>query len=156
MEKVIRKTREIQGNRYSAIRDCVQSQKPFAIYNFLNAKQYNQFLLDLDKFGKLKYVLQVLHAIEPRSGIRRLKVPSIFITNDGTTVSTEDFKSIVKGSIKYYSLDSIICLYDGRVGVFYKNGDHHIIGNDIYSSTNIQDFRSDFYQLESVYYTFIR
>lgn len=155
MEKVIRKTREIQGNRYTAIRDCVQSQKPFAIYNFLNAKQYNQFLLDLDKFGRLKYVLQVLHAVDPRTGRRRLQVPSIFITNDGTDVSLDDFKTIVKGSMKHYSLDSVICLYDGQVGVFYKNGDSHIIGNDIYSSTNITDFGSDFYQLESVYYTFI-
>ncbi len=155
MEKVIRKTREIQGNRYSAIRDCVQSQKPFAIYNFLNAKQYNQFLLDLDKFGKLKYVLQVLHAVDPRTGMRRIQVPSIFITNDGTDVSLDDFKAIVKGSIKHYSLDSVVCLYDGQIGVVYKNGDHHIIGNDIYSSTTISDFGSDFYQLQGVYYTFI-
>jgi hypothetical protein len=155
MEKVIRKTREIQGNRYEAIRDCVQSQKPFAIYNFLNAKQYNQFLLDLDKFGKLKYVLQVLHAVDTKTGMRRLLVPSIFITNDGTDVSLDDFKSIIKGSMKHYSLDSVLCLYDGQVAVFYKNGDHHIIGGDIYSSRNIAEFGSDFYQLESIYYTFI-
>lgn len=155
MEKVIRKTREIQGNRYSAIRDCVQAQKPFAIYNFIDAKQYNAFLLDLDRFGKLKYVLQVLHSVDHRSGRRRIQVPSIFITNDGTDVSLDDFKTIVKGSMKHYKLDSVVCLYDGNVGVFYKNGDSHMIGTDIYSSIDQAEFASDYYQLESLYYTFV-
>jgi hypothetical protein len=155
MEKIIRKTREVSGNRYSLIRDCVQAQKPFAIYNFVNAKQYNQFLADLDKYGKLKYVLQVLHSNDPASGRPRLTVPSIFITNDGTDVSIDDFKNIVKGSIKHYNMDSIVCLYDGQVAVFYKNGEYNTIGNDIYSSTHRHEFQSDCYQIESIYYTFI-
>lgn len=150
MEKIIRKTREIQGNRYSAIRDCVQAQKPFAIYNFTNAKQYNAFLKDLDSFGRLNYVLQVL---KPAGSM--LRFPSIFITNDGTDVSIDDFKTIVKGSMKHYNMDSIICLYDGQVAVFFTNGDHSIIGNDIYSSTQIQEFESDCYQIEGLFYTFI-
>lgn len=155
MEKVIRKTREFQGNRYAFIRDCVQAQKPFAIYNFTNAKQYNQFLLDLDKFGKLTYVLQVLHSFDPRTGRGRMQFPSIFVTNDGTEVSLDDFKTIVKGSMKHYSLDSVVCLYDGQVAVFYKNGDHHVIGSDVYSSTHPHEFQSDCYQIESLFYTFL-
>lgn len=155
MEKTFRKSREISGNRYQAIRDCVQEQKPFAIYNFLNQKQYTAFLKDLDSFGRLNYVLQVLHAVDPRTGLRRLRVPSIFITNDGTDVSTDDFKQIVRGSMTHYNLDSVICLYDGQVEAFYRNGDHHYIGGDIYSSTQIHEFQSDFYQLQGVYYTFV-
>jgi hypothetical protein len=150
MEKMIRKTREIQGNRYTAIRDCVQAQKPFAIYNFTNAKQYSSFLKDLDNYGKLNYVLQVL---KPASSMMRY--PSIFITNDGTDVAIDDFKTIVRGSMKHYNLDSVVCLYDGQVAVFYKNGDHNVIGSDIYSSTHIDEFQSDCYQLEGIFYTFI-
>lgn len=155
MEKVIRKTREVQGNRYSFIRDCVQAQRPFAIYNFVNAKQYNQFMSDLDKFGKLNYILQVLHSVDPATQRGLMKFPSIFITNHDTEVSTEDFKNIVKGSMKHYNMDSIICLYDGAAAVFYKNGDHHVIGRDVYSSTHRDEFQSDCYQIEGIFYTFI-
>lgn len=155
MEKSFRKSREINGNKYAAIRDCIQEQKPFAIYNFTNPQQYQKFLKDLDSFGRLGYVLQVLHAVDPRTGLRRLRVPSIFVTNDGTDVSLDDFKSIVRGSMSHYNLDSIICLYDGQVEVFYKNGDHHMVGVDVYSSTQIDEFQTDFYQLEGIYYTFV-
>lgn len=155
MEKVIRKTREALGNKYHLIRDCVQGQKPFAIYNFTNAKQYNAFLKDLDSFGKLQYVLQVLHSYDPMSGRGRMSFPSIFMTNVGTDVSNDDFKTIVKGSMKHYNMDSIVCLYDGRIAAFHKNGDHNIIGNDIYSSIQPSEFASDHYQLQDLFYTFI-
>jgi hypothetical protein len=81
--------------------------------------------------------------------------PSIFVTNEGTSILTEDFKKIVSGSLPHYKLDSVVCLYDGAVSVFYKNGSHHFIGNQIYGSSQIQEFNSDFYQVESTYYTFL-
>lgn len=81
--------------------------------------------------------------------------PSIFVTNEDTSVSLDDFKEMIKGSLKHYKLDSVVCLYDGAVSVFYKNGSHHFIGNRIYGSSQIRDFNSDFYQVESTYYTFV-
>ena len=155
MNRSLRKTREYDGNRYHVIRDCVQNQRPFVIYNFTNSKQYNQVLADIDSYGKLNYVLQVLHSIE-QTGFRMRKVyPSIFLTNVDTDVTNDQFKDMVKGSIKHYNLDSIVCLYDGMVSVFYKNGDHHEIGGTIYGSTNPHEFMSDYYQVESTYYCFI-
>jgi len=85
----------------------------------------------------------------------RLVFPSIFVTNEGTTVETDDFKKIVTGSLSHYKLDSVVCLYDGAVSIFYRNGSHHFVGNQIYASSQIQEFNSDFYQVESVYYTFL-
>ena len=155
MNRVLRHTREHMGNRYHLVRECVQAQKPFAIYNFTNSKQYNQFLYDLDNYGKLIYVLQTITSVDMSIRARRV-FPSIFVTNEGTEVNLDQFKEMVKGSIKHYNLDSIVCLYDGAVSVFYKNGEHHEIGSSLYASSSIQEFNSDFYQIEGIYYCFIR
>jgi hypothetical protein len=155
MNRVLRHTREHMGNRYHLVRECVQAQKPFAIYNFTNSKQYNQFLYDLDNYGKLSYVLQTITSVDMSNRVRRV-FPSIFVTNEGTDINLDQFKEMVKGSIKHYNLDSIVCLYDGAVSVFYKNGEHHEIGSSLYASSSIQEFNSDFYQIEGIYYCFIR
>ena len=155
MSRILRQSREYSGNRYSLIRECVQQQKPFAIYNFTSSSQYNDFLRDLDAFGKLSYCVQTITSLSESHNRIRMVYPSIFITNEGTDVNLDEFKKIVKGSLDHYKLDSVVCLYDGVVSVFYKNGNHHSIGNDIYSSTQISEFNSDFYQIESTYYTFI-
>ena len=155
MNRVLRHTSEHMGNRYHLVRECVQAQKPFAIYNFTNSKQYNQFLYDLDNYGKLNYVLQTITSVDMSNRARRV-FPSIFVTNEGTEVNLDQFKEMVKGSIKHYNLDSIVCLYDGAVSVFYKNGEHHEIGSSLYASSSIQEFNSDFYQIEGIYYCFIR
>lgn len=155
MNRILRHTREHMGNRYHLVRECVQAQKPFAIYNFTNSKQYNQFLYDLDQYGKLNYVLQTITSVDASNRARRV-FPSIFVTNEGTDVTLDQFKEMVKGSIKHYNLDSIVCLYDGAISVFYKNGEHHEIGSSLYASGSIQEFNSDFYQIEGIYYCFIR
>lgn len=155
MTRALRHTREYSGNRYSLIRDCVQAQKPFAIYNFTSADQYNRFLSDLDQYGKLNYCLQTITSLANMHNNMRMVYPSIFVTNEGTDVPLDAFKVMVKESLTHYKLDSIVCLYDGAVSVFYRNGDHHSIGNQIYSSPQINEFRSDFYQIEGVYYTFV-
>ena len=155
MNRVLRHTREHMGNRYHLVRECVQAQKPFAIYNFTNSKQYNQFLYDLDNYGKLSYVLQTITSVDTSNRVRRV-FPSVFVTNEGTDINLDQFKEMVKGSIKHYNLDSIVCLYDGAVSVFYKNGEHHEIGSSLYASSSIQEFNSDFYQIEGIYYCFIR
>jgi len=155
MNRVLRHTREHMGNRYHLVRECVQAQKPFAIYNFTNSKQYNQFLYDLDNYGKLSYVLQTITSVDMSNRVRRV-FPSVFVTNEETDINLDQFKEMVKGSIKHYNLDSIVCLYDGAVSVFYKNGEHHEIGSSLYASSSIQEFNSDFYQIEGIYYCFIR
>lgn len=155
MDRSLRRSREYDGNRYHLIRDCVQQQKPFAIYNFTSMKQYNEFLNDLDTFEKLNYVIQTITSLSKIEQRVRMVYPSIFVTNEGTSVSLDEFKEIIKGSLSHYNLDSIVCLYDGAVSVFYRNGDHHTIGNTIYGSNQINEFQSDFYQVESIYYTFL-
>jgi len=155
MDRSLRRSREYDGNRYHLIRDCVQQQKPFAIYNFTSMKQYNEFLNDLDAFEKLNYVIQTITSLSKIEQRVRMVYPSIFVTNEGTTVSLDEFKEIIRGSLSHYNLDSIVCLYDGAVSVFYRNGDHHSIGNTIYGSNQINEFQSDFYQVESIYYTFL-
>lgn len=155
MDRSLRRSREYDGNRYHLIRDCVQQQKPFAIYNFTSMKQYNEFLNDLDTFEKLNYVIQTITSLSKIEQRIRMVYPSIFVTNEGTAVSLDEFKEIIKGSLAHYNLDSIVCLYDGAVSVFYRNGDHHTIGNTIYGSNQINEFQSDFYQIESIYYTFL-
>jgi hypothetical protein len=133
----------------------VQEQKPFVIYNFTNSKQYNQVLKDLDGYGKLQYVLQILHSIDQSGGRIKRSYPSIFVTNLGTDITNEAFKEMVRGSIKHYGLDSIVCLYDGGISVFYQNGQNHEVGQTVYSSNQIDEFNTDFYQIESAYYCFI-
>jgi len=155
MDRSLRRSREYDGNRYHLIRDCVQQQKPFAIYNFTSMKQYNEFLNDLDTFEKLNYVIQTITSLSKIEQRVRMVYPSIFVTNEGTSVSIDEFKEIIRGSLAHYNLDSIVCLYDGAVSVFYRNGDHHSIGNTIYGSNQINEFQSDFYQIESIYYTFL-
>lgn len=155
MNRTLRHTREYIGNRYHLVRDCVQEQKPFVIYNFTNSKQYNTVLNDIDAYGKLQYVAQVLHSIEQSGSTIRRLYPSIFLTNVGTEVSNDQFKEMVKGSLKHYNLDSIVCLYDGAISVFYKNGEYHDIGQTIYASNTISEFQTDFYQIESTYYCFV-
>lgn len=155
MKRTLRHTREYNGNRYHLIRDCVQYQRPFAIFNFINSNQYNEFLYDLDAFGKLNYCIQTISSLAQRGRNIRMVFPSIFVTNEDTSVSLDDFKEMIKGALKHYKLDSVVCLYDGAVSVFYKNGSHHFIGNRIYGSSQIRDFNSDFYQVESTYYTFV-
>ena len=154
MNRSLRHTREYSGNRYHLVRDCVQEQKPFVIYNFTSSKQYNQVLYDLDRYGKLNYVVQSLHSVDGSNRVRR-SFPSLFVTNVETDVTHDQFKEMAKGSIKHYDLDSIVCLYDGTVSVFYKNGDHHEVGTTLYASTTVQEFNSDFYQIESTYYCFV-
>lgn len=155
MNRSLRRSREYAGNRYHLIRDCIQQQKPFAIYNFTSSDQYNEFLNDLDTFGELNYVVQTITSLSQVEKRIRLVYPSIFVTNEETEVNLEKFKEIVGGSLSHYKLDSVVCLYDGAVSVFYKNGQHHPIGNTIYGSCQINEFQSDFYQVESMYYTFI-
>lgn len=155
MERTLRLTREFNGNRYHLIRDCVQQQKPFAIYNFTSNQQYESFLRDLDVYGKLNYVMQTITSLAKVERQIRIVYPSIFVTNEGTEVQLDQFKEIVKGSLKFYNLDSVVCLYDGRVSVFYQNGSHHSLGNTLYASSQMYEFNSDFYQIESMYYTFI-
>ena len=155
MERSLRRSREYNANKYHLIRDCVQQQKPFAIYNFTSMQQYNEFLNDLDAFEKLNYVIQTITSLSKIEQRIRMVYPSIFVTNEGTTVSVDEFKEIIRGSLSYYNLDSIVCLYDGSVSVFYRNGDHHSIGNTIYGSNQINEFQSDFYQIESIYYNFL-
>jgi hypothetical protein len=155
MTRLLRHTQEYNGNRYHLIRDCVQYQTPFAIYNFTNSKQYNQFLNDLDSFGKLNYCLQTITSLAEQRNRLRMVYPSIFVTNKDTNIKLDEFKKIIKESISHYKLDSIVCLYDGAISVFYKDGNHHSIGSSIYSSNQMHEFNSDFYQIESIYYTFI-
>lgn len=154
-ERTLRRSREYSGNKYHLIRDCVQKQQPFAIYNFISTDQYNAFLNDLDAFGDLNYIVQTITSLAEAGRNVRMVYPSIFITNVETDIPLENFKEIVKGSLSHYKLDSVICLYDGIVSIFYKNGDHHPIGNTIYSSNQIGEFESDYYQVESAYYTFL-
>lgn len=155
MNRTLRRTREYLGNRYHLIRDCVQAQKPFAIYNFTNSDQYNEFLNDLDSFGRLNYAVQTITLMSLAERKVRFVFPSIFVTNVETDVNLDEFKEIVKGSLSHYKLDSIVCLYDGNVSIFYRNGDHHPIGNNIYGSQQINEFQNDYYQVESTYYTFL-
>ena len=154
MNRSLRNTREYDGNRYHLVRDCVQYQRPFAVYNFTSSNQYNEFLNDIDAFGKLNYCLQTITSLAQRHNRLRMVYPSIFVTNYGTSVSTDDFKKIVKGSMDHYKMDSVVCLYNGAISVFYKNGSHHSIGTQIYSSSHIKEFDSDFYQIEGTYYVF--
>jgi len=154
-ERTLRRTREYSGNKYHLIRDCVQAQKPFAIYNFTSSDQYNSFLNDLDSFGELTYAVQTITSLAKAGQHIKMIYPSIFITNEDSKVTLDEFKHIVEGSLKHYNLDSIICLYDGAISIFYKNGQHHPIGNKIYASHQVSEFNSDYYQIESMYYTFL-
>jgi hypothetical protein len=144
----IRKTREILDNHFGVIRDAVQYKRPFVIVNFVTKEQMNRFLNDLDLYGRLPYIIQEIRS-------HKSNFPSIFITNHGSTVSLPEFQALVKHMIGQYKLDSIVCLYNGGVSVFYKNGEHSPIGEEIYGSTDPTIFTSDYYKVGSHCYTFL-
>jgi len=111
-------------------------------------------VMDLSKFGQLAYVRQTFMA-SPHMTAYPVIYPSLFVTNHGTEVPLEEFKKMTIGSIKHYGLDSIICLVDGSICSYYRNGDHHSIGSDIYTSLDPNQFDSYYFQLESTFYTFV-
>jgi len=145
---------EYEGNRVNLVRETVQRKQPFAIFTFSNPKIYRQFLTDLSKFGALPYVRQTFMTNHMMGGYP-LIYPSIFVTNVESEVSDADFKKMMLGSLKQYHIDSIICLYAGQISSYYKNGDKHSIGTDIYTSLNPQEFDSYYFKVESTCYTFV-
>lgn len=145
---------EYSGNRIGLIREVIQRKKPFVVYTFTNPKVYRQVIMDLSRFNQLAYVRQTFIG-KPGVTASPIVYPSIFVTNYNTEVSLEDFKKMALGSMKHYGLDSVICLVDGYVNSYYKNGDHHLIGSDIYVSLDPTRFESYYFQVESSFYTFI-
>ena len=143
-----RRHREILGNRYSVIRNSVQLKTPFVIVNFASDAIYKNFLNDIDKLGSIQYIIQNIWS-------NSTKYPSIFLTNSDTNVSTETFREIVVHLMKSHHIDSVIGLYKGGVGVFYRNGSGHVIGENIYSTLNRTEINGDYYQIDGRYYTFI-
>lgn len=145
---------EYEGNRVNLVRETIQRKQPFAIFTFSNPKIYRQFLTDLSKFATLPYVRQTFMTNHQMGGYPII-YPSIFITNVGSAVSDQDFKNMMLGSLKQYHIDSIICLYAGQISSYYKNGDRHSIGTDIYTSLNPQEFDTYYFKVESTCYTFV-
>lgn len=145
---------EYEGNRVNLVRETIQRKQPFAIFTFSNPKIYRQFLTDLSKFATLPYVRQTFMTNHQMGGYPII-YPSIFITNVGSEVSDQDFKNMMLGSLKQYHIDSIICLYAGQISSYYKNGDRHSIGTDIYTSLNPQEFDTYYFKVESTCYTFV-
>lgn len=144
----VRKTREILSNHYGVIRDAVQYKRPFVIVNFVTKEQMSRFMNDLDLYGRLPYIIQDIKS-------QHSSFPSIFITNHDSTVSLPEFQAIVKHMMSNYKIDSIVCLYNGGVSVFYKNGEHSPIGEHIYGSGDPTEFTSDYYKVGSHCYTFL-
>ena len=145
---------EYEGNRVNLVRETIQRKQPFAIFTFSNPKIYRQFLTDLSKFAALPYVRQTFMTNHHMGGYP-LIYPSIFVTNVDSKVSDADFKKMMLGSLNQYHIDSIICLYAGQISSYYKNGDKHSIGTDIYTSLNPQEFDSYYFKVESTCYTFV-
>lgn len=145
---------EYEGNRVNLVRETIQRKQPFSIFTFSNPKIYRQFLTDLSKFATLPYVRQTFMTNHQMGGYPII-YPSIFITNVGSAVSDQDFKNMMLGSLKQYHIDSIICLYAGQISSYYKNGDRHSIGTDIYTSLNPQEFDTYYFKVESTCYTFV-
>ena len=145
---------EYEGNRVNLVRETIQRKQPFAIFTFSNPKIYRQFLTDLSKFATLPYVRQTFMTNHQMGGYPII-YPSIFVTNVGSDVSDQDFKNMMLGSLKQYHIDSIICLYAGQISSYYKNGDKHSIGTDIYTSLNPQEFDTYYFKVESTCYTFV-
>ena len=145
---------EYEGNRVNLVRETIQRKQPFSIFTFSNPKIYRQFLTDLSKFATLPYVRQTFMTNHQMGGYPII-YPSIFITNVGSEVSDQDFKNMMLGSLKQYHIDSIICLYAGQISSYYKNGDRHSIGTDIYTSLNPQEFDTYYFKVESTCYTFV-
>ena len=145
---------EYEGNRVNLVRETIQRKQPFAVFTFSNPKIYRQFLTDLSKFAALPYVRQTFMTNHQMGGYPII-YPSIFVTNVGSEVSDQDFKNMMLGSLKQYHIDSIICLYAGQISSYYKNGDKHSIGTDIYTSLNPQEFETYYFKVESTCYTFV-
>ena len=145
---------EYEGNRVNLVRETIQRKQPFAVFTFSNPKIYRQFLTDLSKFAALPYVRQTFMTNHQMGGYPII-YPSIFVTNVGSEVSDQDFKNMMLGSLKQYHIDSIICLYAGQISSYYKNGDKHSIGTDIYTSLNPQEFETYYFMVESTCYTFV-
>ena len=145
---------EYEGNRVNLVRETIQRKQPFAVFTFSNPKIYRQFLTDLSKFAALPYVRQTFMTNHQMGGYPII-YPSIFVTNVGSDVSDQDFKNMMLGSLKQYHIDSIICLYAGQISSYYKNGDKHSIGTDIYTSLNPQEFDTYYFKVESTCYTFV-
>lgn len=143
-----RRTREILDNRFSVIRDAVQYKRPFVIINFVTKEQMNRLLSDLNTFSRLPFILQTIRS-------QGNSFPSIFITNFNSTVSLPEFKELIRQVMRNYKIDSVICLFNGEIAVFYSNGTHHSIGEEIYSTLDPNEINSDYYQLDGKYYTFI-
>lgn len=143
-----RKHREILGNRYAIIRDSVQKQRPFVIINFVTEAVYRQFLNDLDGFGEIPYILQTIWD-------KKRKYPSVFLTNEGSNITTEQFREIVKQIMKNHHIDSVVGLYEGSVGVYYRDGKGHQIGSEIFSTIDPTIINGSFYQIDGKYYTFL-
>lgn len=143
-----RKNREILGNRYTIIRNSVQLKKPFAIINFASEGIFKNFLYELDQIGSVQYIIQNIWN-------EKKKYPSIFLTNSESNLSTDDFRDIVIQLMKNHHIDSIVGLYKGAVGVYYRDGSGHEIGNEINSTLNSSDISGDYYQVEGRYYTFV-
>lgn len=143
-----RKTREILDNHYGVIRDAVQYKRPFVIVNFVTKEQLNRFLGDLDQYGRLPYILQEIRH-------NHSSFPSIFITNHESSVSLREFQAIIMQMMRNYKIDSIVCLYNGGVSVFYRNGSHSQIGSEIYGSNDPNEFNGDHYKVNGRCYTFI-
>ena len=110
-------------------------------------------VMDLSRFGELPYIRQSFIA-NAKSGGYPIVYPSLFVTNHGTQVDLEEFKRLAVGSMKQYGLDSLICLYDGAITSYYRNGEHYSIGTDIITSLDPKIFESYYFQIESTYYTF--
>lgn len=105
-------------------------------------------MLDLNSYGRLPYILQEICT-------QGSKFPSIFLTNYQSAVSINEFKELVKQTMKNYKIDSVVGLYNGGVSVVYKNGQHQPIGSQMYSSGDPSEFNSDYYKIEGKCYTFI-
>lgn len=145
---------EYEGNRVNLVRETVQRKLPFAIFTFSNPKVYRQFLTDLSKFGNLPYVRQTFMTNHLMGGYPII-YPSIFVTNSESSITDSEFKQMMLGSLKQYHIDSIICLYAGQICSYYKNGEHHTIGTDIYTSLDPMVFDSYYFKIESTSYTFV-
>ncbi len=145
---------EYEGNRVNLVRETIQRKQPFVIFTFSNPKIYRQVLTDLSKFGALPYVRQTFIPNVQMGGYPII-YPSIFVTNVGSDVKDGEFKQMMLGSLKQYHIDSIICLYAGQLSSYYKNGDTHSIGTDIYTTLDPREFESYYFKLESTCYTFV-
>jgi len=143
-----RSHREILGNHYTIIRNSIQLKKPFVIINFVSDVVFKSVLNEIDQLGSIQYIIQKIWN-------EGKEYPSIFLTNSETHLSTETFRELTVQIMKNHHIDSVIGLYMGHIGVYYRDGKGHIIGDDIYSTLNKEEINGDYYQIGSRYYTFV-